>query len=129
MATSKAASTPIGVLVFRALSFPNPEKDRIGEGKDGKQERKPSENPSDWFHLQPRNLPQEIPAWVRETDTYRQAVAAHYLIEVVLPQASAGIRPPEMVGTANTVGNMQQEYFPPLAAESRPITKAELGVR
>ena len=106
----------MAVIVFRALSFLRHGDEFKATVDDKGVKTCETVNTAEdgiWFHLQPKRTPQEVPDWVLETDTYRAALEARYLIEVPVT-ASFREGPLAFVGA-----DQIEERFPTLAAGQR----------
>ena len=100
-------------IVYRAFAFKKP--DPLTADKTAFVD---SADPEKWFQVQPSEHPQEIPAWVAETEAYKTAVTANYIIEVA-PKADTPFMKPATIN--RTVDITERKQIPPLAAETRRI--------
>ena len=64
--------------------------------------------------ISPKPIPQEIPDWCVETETYKLALSAHYLEEVELPADKLG----EIAALAKI---LRPQHVEPLACETATI--------
>jgi hypothetical protein len=123
MPTKASPAKTIGVLAYRTLMFCKNIRQEPDKEDKTKTTQVFSASPEDWFRLEPSHDAQTIPEWIFKTDQYKLAKANRYVREIEFdPNAPK----PEVRAVApNPIGNMQQEYFPPLAAETRPFNRRD----
>lgn len=109
-----AQGTKKAVIVYRALSFLKPNADFANGTKSVS-----TSDETQWFHIRANSQPQEVPDWIRETASYKDALAAKYIVEIEVKVGTDDdvLRPITMPRKTEIIEAPPQ----PMAAETRPL--------